>query len=108
MKFLFAVVVQPMSSSAQIGRISLIGVEPSTEGREKLYSDRKALVGSRDAARRAGMKHASSAITRKSTRIAAYVSGSVGFTPTSIVFIARVSQKAAMRPTASPSTLNFI
>jgi hypothetical protein len=33
MKFLFVVVAQPMSSSAQIGRISLVGVEASTEGR---------------------------------------------------------------------------
>src|SRR5436309_9500239 len=72
------------------------------------YSDLNALAGSSDAARRAGIQHASTAMIRNSVRIDAYVTGSVGRTPTSIVVIARVSQKDAMRPTTSPTPLSFM
>src|SRR5690348_9133165 len=70
------------------------------------YSSRNALVGSSDAARRAGSQHATTAITRKSSTMLANVIGSVGATPTSMLVITRVSTSAPTTPITSPATLS--
>ena len=55
-------------------------------------------MGSRVAARRAGIHDATAAIARKIATIAANVIGSVAFTPTSMLIITRVSPNDASAP----------
>ena len=66
------------------------------------HSSRRAAVGSRLAARHAGSHEAMAAIRKKIKAMLMKVAGSVGLTPTSMVVIARVRAKAAIRPAETP------
>jgi len=69
------------------------------------YSFLNAVVGSNPAARRAGSHEAITAMNRKNTDTDTNVTGSVGFTSTSMLVRMRVSANAANRPIAIPITL---
>jgi hypothetical protein len=73
-----------------------------------IHSSRKATVGSRPAARRAGSQDAMAVIAKKTTATAAKVGGSVAVTPTSMLVMARVNPSAAATPTATPTALSRI
>jgi hypothetical protein len=72
---------------------------------EGIHSSLSALFGSTAAARFAGIQDDTVAMARKSSTIDTNVSGSVGFTPTSIVVINRVSMSAATMPMITPIAL---
>src|SRR5687768_9342108 len=69
------------------------------------YSLRSAVVGSNPAARRAGSHEAITAMNRNSTATDTNVTGSVGFTPTSILASTRVSANAPINPIIIPIAL---
>src|SRR5215203_1952420 len=70
-----------------------------------VYSSRRATLGSSLDARHAGSPQATTAIARKPAAIARNVTGSVGFTPTSIVLMAPVRSNAAAMPIVTPTAL---
>ena len=74
------------------------------------HSSRSATRGSRPAALRPGIQHASAVIAKNSAAMARYVTGSEAFTPTSIVDITRVSPSAARisRPIRLRSTASRV
>src|SRR5205085_12263873 len=67
-----------------------------------LHSWRRARNGSRRLARRAGTRHASSAIVASSSGVPRYVTGSVALTPNRIVRTKRAKDHAAAQPMARP------
>jgi len=87
----------PQSRRARRSRRQLDGRQ-----NKNTYSSRKAIVGSRLAARRAGSQHAIAEIRKKTTATVVKVTRSVAFTPTSIVVMPRVRANAATMPAATP------
>src|SRR5262249_13280614 len=81
-------------------------VQVSCADGDETYSSRSARVVSSPAALRAGIQDAVAAIKRNSSAMLRNVAGSVGFTPTNIVVMARVSAKAAINPAAIPTAVN--
>lgn len=69
------------------------------------HSSCSASIGSSPAARRAGSHEATATSAMNNSTAVVNVAGSVGWTPTSIPAIARVSTNAARRPVATPTAL---
>jgi hypothetical protein len=93
-------------TTVALSEFEMQGLEIDLAGLLLRYSSRNAVVGSIDAARRAGSHDEIAAIVRNSTTIAPNVVGSVGFTPTSIVVMMLVRLYAATRPAATPAALS--
>src|SRR5262245_34758599 len=72
------------------------------------HSHLKATIGSTFAARRAGIRHASSATSASNKGMPTKVSGSVSLTLNSRVFINRVNAMDPATPTATPPSANII
>src|SRR5204863_10196759 len=93
----------PVMGNSELGHNFVFGPALS----QKSHSSLSALFGSTPAARLAGIQDDAVAIAKKSSIMAINVSGSVDFTPTSIVVISRVSISAAMTPITTPIALKL-